>query len=650
MSSLSHARSARRSAHGAPARAARSVRTGLARRALARIVGVGILVGALTACATIPSSGPVERRDVTISELGPIFPQSYGPSPGDSPEEIVRGFLIAQPSGLADDWTTAREFLTARGARAWDPSARTVVYSAEPDYSPTVVAESDGGPGGDLDTQAPPADGGLPDGTPDDLGDLGDLAPSDAPPSPAPGSPTADPETATTASIRGRVAVAALLDTDGRFTEPAQGTVQDITFTLEKSAAGEWRIAATEDGIFVSEPNFQLVYRATTLYFLSLDKKYLVPEVRWYSKVNTATHAVNAVLAGPSPWLRDSVMVVAPVGTRLLLDSVTVNDSGVAKVDLTKEVLSASDEDRAMLQAQLSAVLMKVPRVRSVQLLANSLPLSIPMSANPLRDPAPSLPGPLVLADEQISQIQDKVAVPLAGFRALTGLDPTALATDDAAQLVVLRSGTTMIRTAPTPSSEAATLVTGTDLVAPSIDRFGWVWTGDRVAGDGLRAVTATGTQVTVAADWLDGRSLESIRVSHDGARIAIVSSLGEESRIDVAAIVRDDSGVPVRLSDEALAIGASVPAATQVVWVDESTVGVLARGVSSGIATFYEVPLSGRSAALSGVDDTVWIAAGKGLRSVYVATSEGELLSRATTGNTWSVMATGVHIPAFPG
>ena len=598
----------------APRRSARATPRRSARRALARLLGVGVLLGALTACASIPSSGPVERRDVTVTELGPIFPQSYGPTPGASPDEIVQGFLSAQQVGLTDDWATAQEFLTPRGAQTWDPSARTIVYSGEPAYS-----------------QSPEAEAGTQ-------------------PDPDPSATTADPDTVTSVSILGRVSVVATLDTDGRFTEAAQGAVQDLQFTLEKSAAGEWRIAATEDGIFVSDPNFMLVYRPTTLYFPSQDGTFLVPEVRWYSKINTATHAVNAVLAGPSPWLRDSVAVAAPAGTRLVLDSVTIDDAGVARVDLTKEVLAASDEDRALLQAQLSAVLLKIPRVRSVELFANSLPLSIPTPVNPLRDPAPALPTPLVLADDAISQLGASGAIAVPRFGPLTGLDTSALATDDAAELVVLRSGTDAILTAPTPTAAAKLLVAGTDLVAPSIDRFGWVWTGDRAAGEGLRAVTQAGVQVGIVADWLDGRTVESIRVSHDGARIAVVSSLAGESRIDVAAVVRDDSHVPVRLSDEALAIGASVPAATQVVWIDESTVGVLARGLSSGVPTVYEVPLSGRSTALSGVEDTAWIAAGRGLRSVYVATSDGELLNRAATGNTWSSVVAGVRFPAFPG
>ena len=626
-----------------------------ARRALARLSGVGLVVAALTACASIPSSGPVERRDMTVSELGPIFPQSYGPAPGATPEEIVQGFLSAQPVGLNDDWATAQEFLTPRAAGAWDPSARTIVYTGESDFTRLV---------GDAETESLPvpeiedAPGDLADADADadaDASDPADRAAGDPAlpePSAAPvPDATIDPDTATSASIVGRVSVVATLDTDGRFTEAAQDTVQDLKFTLEKSPAGEWRIATTEDGIFVSDPNFQLVYRATTLYFPSQDGAFLVPEVRWYSKINTATHAVAAVLAGPSPWLRDSVAVAAPAGTRLVLDSVTIDDAGVARVDLTKEVLSASDSDRAMLQAQLSAVLMKIPRVRSIELFASSLPLSIPTTANPLRDPVPDLIAPLVLAEgDVISQVGAAGAVAVPQLGALTGLDTSALATDDDASLVVLRSGKTAILTAPTPVAAATALVTGTDLIAPTIDRFGWVWTGDRATAAGLSVVTEAGVQATIVADWLDGRTLEAVRVSHDGARVAVVSSLGGESRIDVAAIVRDDFDAPVRLSEEALAIGASVPAATQVVWVDESTVAVLARGLTSGIPTVYEVPLSGRSAALSGVDDTAWIAAGKGLRSVYVATSAGELLSRAATGSTWSTVAVGVQFPAFPG
>lgn len=604
-------------------------------RALARALAAGLAalaVAGLAACASIPSSGPVERRDVTVSELGPIFPQSPGPTPGASPREIVQGFLGAQAVGLNDDWATAREFLSPDMAQAWDPSARTTVYSGEPQLTPaagTDPALLDQAPGTATPEAVPTQD-------------------------PASGTASTGPETAapepTEVSILGRVSVVAALDPDGRYTEDAQGTGQDLSFTLTRSAQGQWRISATEDGVVVSDPNFGLVYRPTTLYFPTVDRAFLVPEVRWYSKSNTATHAVNGVLAGPSDWLRDSVTVVAPAGTRLLLDSVTIDESGVARVDLSKEVLTASDADRAMLQAQLEAVLLKVPRVRSVELLASSLPLSVAGRVSPQRDPVPTLSTPYVLAGDVVSQVQGADLEPVDRFLPLSGFGTTAIATDDRGELVVARAGTTSVVRAPTVAAPSATLLTGTDLLAPTIDRFGWVWSGERSYDGGLRVATEDGVQASVPADWLEGRTVDSIRVSHDGTRIAVVSTEAGVSRIEVAAIVRDDSSVPVRLSDDALAIGASVQSASQVVWVDESTVAVLARGQSSGIPTVYEVPLSGRSSALSGVEGTEWVAAGRGLRSLYVATSDGELFGRTTSGSSWSPVVDDARLPAFPG
>lgn len=171
--------------------------------------------------------------------------------------------------------------------------------------------------------------------------------------------------------------------------------------------------------------------------------------------------------------------------------------------------------------------------------------------------------------------------------------------------------------------------------------------------GSPLQVVSPDGVVTAVAADWLDGRSVVSIQVSRDGARIAVVSSDGTgtagQTRIDVAGIVRGDTDIPVRLSD-ALVAGAAVVAASQVVWVDESTLAVLAQGQTSGVRTVHLVPLAAHSEALSGVEGAEWIASGRGRRAVYVVTTDGELLNRATTGATWTRVAQDVRLPTFPG
>ncbi|MEP7766048.1 LpqB family beta-propeller domain-containing protein [Sanguibacter sp. 25GB23B1] len=584
-----------------------------------RAVAVALAAALAAGCAQIPTSGPVQRGDVTVTEPGPIFLQAYGPALDASPQDIVQGFLYAQAAGLNDDWVTAREYLAPAAAATWEPGTSTVVYSGETDLA--QVAGPD--PDAEVVEPAPSVEGETP-GT-------------DAP-----------VEDAGPAVVQGRISVVATLDGAGRFTEAPTDASENLTFSLEQGADEQWRITGVEDVSYVSVPNFSSVYRATTLYFPTLDGAYLVPEVRWYSKSNTATYAINGLLAGPSEWLRDAVRTVAPDGTRLVLDAVTVDDGGVARVDLTRDVLATDADDRAMLQAQLDAVLLRVPQVRSVEILVNSVPLTIAETAAPVRDPIPAA-SPWVLVGDVLSRVQGRAVDPVPGVAPLTGLDPTALALDASGESGVVRSGRSSIRTLPTTADPSVTLLTGTNLVEPSIDRFGWVWTGEEQPGASLQAVSQGGTQVEVTVDWLAGRTVESVRVAHEGARVVVVSSVAGATYIDLAAVVRDDSGVPQRLSDS-VTIGAGVQDASQVVWVDESTVAVLAAGASDGVSAVNVVPLAGRTETLSGADAATSIAAGRGLRSIYVATDAGDLLSRASTGATWSTIASGVRLPTFPG
>ena len=584
------------------------------------VVAVAAALAALTGCAQMPTSGPVQRGDVTVAEPGPIFLQGYGPPLDASPQEIVERFLGTQAAGQYDDWVTAREYLAPAAAAEWQPGASTVVYSGEAD----LVQVS--GPDPDADPPEP-----LPSAEGEAAGDGEVEEAQDGP-----------------AVIQGRLSVVATLDDAGRYTEAPADASENLTFSLEQGPDEQWRITGVPDVTYVSVPNFSSVFRATTLYFPTLDGTYLVPEVRWYSKTNTATHAVNGVLDGPSEWLRDAVRTAVPDGTRLVLDAVTVDDSGVARVDLTRDALTADVDERAMLQAQLDAVLLRIPQVRSVEILVSSVPLTITESAAPVRDPIPAA-SPWVLAGEVLSRVQGRAIEPVGGVLPLDGLDATALALDPSGESGVLRSGAGSIRTLPTAAAPSVTLLSGTALLAPSIDRFGWVWTGERQAGDGLLAATPDGATVAVPVDWLAGRTVESVRVSHEGARVVVVSAAGGATYVDVAAVVRDESGAPQRLSDP-VTIGAGVTDATQAVWVDESTVAVLAARETAGVSTVNVVPLSGRTEKLSGAEDATTIAAGRGLRSIYVATAAGDLLSRASTGATWSTIASGVRLPTFPG
>ena len=611
MSRLQHQPAPRTGGSGQPGRARRAV-TGL-------LVAASVLVTG--ACAQIPQDGGVQRGDVTITDPGPVYLQPRGPRAGAGPEEIVAGFLSAQAGGVYEDWVTAREFLDEGAAQAWDPTVRTVVMARDPE----------------LDQVSGPTDETIA-GAPTDLDD---------------GSETDEPAEPVLAEIRGQVAVTSQLDAEGRYTEATVGTLQDLSFSLEQQPDGQWRITGTEDGTFMSDSNFTTIFRQTTLYFPSRDGEFFVPDVRWYSSTNTAARAVNGLLAGPSQWLRDSVEVVAPEGTRLVLDSVVVDEDGTAHVDLSQEVLEATDDQRAMLQAQLEAVLLRVSGVRAVEVTVGSAPLDIRSRVEPVRDPVPVMASPFVLSDDQVSTVSGGGVEAVEGILPLTAADPTALAISPDGAQVLFRSGRTSIRTVATSAEPSQVLLAGKDLLAPSVDRFGWMWSGDMLAGSPLQVVSPDGVVTAVPADWLDGRKVESVQVSRDGARIAVVSSdtsgTAGQTRIDVAGIVRGDTDIPVRLSD-ALVAGAAVIGASQVVWVDESTLAVLAQGQSSGARTVHLVPLAAHSEALSGVEGAEWIASGRGRRAVYVVTSDGELFNRATTGSTWTRVAEDVALPTFPG
>ena len=92
----------------------------------------------LAACSAIPTAGPVEEGDSEVSEPSEIEVLAEGPQPGDSPAEIVDGFLAAGAAGSSDNFGTAREYLSGEAKVEWDPTAGVLVSgSVEP--APTTT-------------------------------------------------------------------------------------------------------------------------------------------------------------------------------------------------------------------------------------------------------------------------------------------------------------------------------------------------------------------------------------------------------------------------------------------------------------------------------------------------------------------------------
>lgn len=543
----------------------------------------------LTGCASLPTDGPVSPGVEAGPDEGVGYVVADDPHPGDTPSQIVRGFQSASVAGIADDYTTARKFLSQSAKGEWDPAAQVVIY-----------------------------DGAAP---------LTYSKPNDE-------------------TVKISATVVATVDEKGIYSAAAPGTTTTLTYDLVQNADGEWRISQLPDGVLMSEVNFGTLYRQTPLYFLTADADTLVPDVRWYPQRNSATYAVRGLLAGASDWLAPAVISAVPTGTELSIDSVTVT-GGVATVPLTPAVQGASAQDRALLVAQIETTLTALPQVQSVRITVGDVPLEVNAPPPQLQlDPGVGRTVTVLTSTDRLATFNGSEVTPLPDSVPLGPFDPSDPAVAQHSDLpTVMLAGKGQLVTVPTTKTGSRTLLQGEHLVAPSYGPHGWIWTAERTNPGTLLLARPTGETATVPAPSLAGSTVRALRVSRDGTRLAVITASDDSVEVMVHAITVDDHGNPAGLGP-GLRVGRVLSEASDVVWAGESTLAVL--GVSKANVTVHEVEVGGRTTALPSVENAVDIAAGRGMRDVYLATSDGRLFGRSGSG--WAVVADGVHDPTFPG
>lgn len=549
---------------------------------------------ALTGCMGMPTSGPVQGGDVVVPEPENAIPIPSGPTEGATPEGIVNGFLAAAAAGVYDDFGTAKSFLTSSAAQKWRPQASTTLYLtqdpevevSEEDRSASVTVE--------------------PVGTVDDA---------------------------------------------GRYTEEVDGASLQVALTLAQ-VGGEWRISGVPDGVLMSLNSFQGAHRPVRVYFASPDGRQLIPEQRWFLASRVVPEAAKALVDGPSPWLRDGVTTGVPEGVRLLYSGITLQDT-VLTVGLASDIGKAPDvEQRNLLQAQLEATMASTNTgVTEIKVTINDAPWEPSGVPELVVDPAPSA-GPFVISHDDagtavLAEVSDRKVVPVADAAPLGGLAASSPAiSQDGTVRVVLDAGRRLMLVPP-DSAQPQALAEGTSLLPPSIDRFDWVWTGERASAGTLMAVSPAGERVDVAAAWLSDRQIRSVRVARDGARVAVAYQNSDgRSVVEVAAVVRDAHGRPQRLSDDRLVVGASLSEVTEVSWLDETNLAVLGVGGAGAAQGAYVVPLGGPSEGKAAQPGVVNIAAMPD--RLYVA-DEDDVLRRFQL-STWAEVAEDVRDPVFPG
>ncbi|WP_129359948.1 LpqB family beta-propeller domain-containing protein [Rothia uropygioeca] len=527
-------------------------------RAVAWVGVVGLL---LVGCGRIPTSGPVyhyNEPDASASSASPAFSPS-GPQNGASPSEILNGFIKAG-TGVENDYSVAREYLTTELAGSWKPEDRTLVYSDD------VKIDS-----GQSDQQA-----------------------------------TAEVNVSTSIDGRG-------IATSFRNPDKQQVAAK---FT---QVNGQWRIASIPNGTMLSRSEFEQLFRSFTLYFYDPTFSYAVPDIRWFANRSTvATSVVRVLLQGPAPYLEGAVATAVPNGTSLMRQSVPISNSS-AEVGLAgTDVSDANQLTLERLNTQLEQTLKSTNSVESVRLSVDDKAVETgKLGDYQAATINPQVPSPQVGVLEG-----DLVTYADGQSRKVSGLAPSqvqpSMPTMDSQRRVYAYTDEDREHLAVrTTSGKALDTDMEESITAPSVDTNKWVWAGGTEGS--VYALDSGGDSdepQKVEADWLRDQHIQSLRISRDGSRALVVTGEGDNARVWVSGIKRNAQGAPESLG-EPLRVG-TTRNATQASWISDTDVVV----ANTQDGTVQTVSLAGETNDVNGLSDIEHISGGNGKDSIYAQTS----------------------------
>lgn len=557
------------------------------RKALLGVIAlVAVAAGLLSACANLPSAGPVVQGSA-LPSAPVIRPVARPPAAGMSPEEVVAGFLRAC-TGLPDDLVVARQYLTEAAAEEWEPTAATRVVDEQ-----TI----------DLEQRQAPSE-----------------------------------QVTLTATQQGTV------DASGHWSGKEQPLEQ--RYALRK-VDSQWRISATPPGITVNSSAFRRVWASRSVFFTNPGMTHVVPDpvVSPASGSQLATALVQDLLAGPQRWLAPAVSTGVPAGTRLELSAVPVTD-GVARVELSRQALEAGDDERRAMSAQFAYTLAQVPGVAAFRLLVDGQPLAVPgadelQSVTGWADFSPTGLSPrsaayFVAGDGSVQQYRAGRASAVLGAAGLPRSGFRSIAVPLEEDAIIGRVDGGQLMRAPI-AVEPPSVIMSKPGAAPALDRGGAVWT---VSDKQIYRLTYGGWGVPMAVGQADVPGPVRIAVpSRDGSRVAvIVGSRLKKARLYVGRVVALAGTVRVEEPRLIPGVGEGV---RDVAWASGTTLAVVQDGA------LVQVDLARGSAARTGGPPQIdSVAAADGLPPL-VSAADGQIF--ALVQGRWQAIAVGSS-PAYPG
>ena len=470
--------------------------------------------------------------------------------------------------------------------------------------------------------------------------------------------------------VRLTITAVATIDETQHYRELPPDTKASTVFGMTK-VDGEWRIKLPDDGfgLWLNTDDFDRVFAAYQVNYVLTAKKELVPDVRWFPVgPRLPTALARAQLAAVPVYLGGVADTAIPQGTRLAVDAVPVDPTGVATITLTNSAQTLDPTRRRPMWAQFVATLTQAPGVTAVAIEVQGIgkiPVSsLPAAVSSLSDLGfsltPTEPATVGLVRSQDTlerinpQILDETSPPPAkGSKAVADVPKIpstyinlATSSDGADIAGVSRSRAELARW----RGETGTTLPpfGTALTNPMYASDGRLW----VAGMDTAGVakvwtfdssTLAAAPTPVKAPWLVGRQVINLSVSPDATRIAVLSRLPNDSdyRLDVAGIVRNGDGLATALA-EPYRQGEPLTRFVDVMWLDQMTMAVLAREKDGAALRPYRVDL-GQGVGLRRVNDQTLIkelpdatslTSRGGVRGLIVMTPQAAYLR---AGNAWA-------------
>ena len=470
--------------------------------------------------------------------------------------------------------------------------------------------------------------------------------------------------------VRLTITAVATIDETGHYRELPPDTKASTVFGMTK-VDGEWRIKLPDDGfgLWLNTDDFDRVFAAYQVNYVLTAKKELVPDVRWFPVgPRLPTALARAQLAAVPVYLGGVADTAIPQGTRLAVDAVPVDPTGVATITLTNSAQTLDPTRRRPMWAQFLATLRQAPGVTAVAIEVQGIG-KIPVSSLPpavsslsdlgfsLTPTEPATVGLLRSQDtlERINpQILDETSPPPAkGSKAVADVPkiPSTYinleTSSDGADIAgVSRSRAELARW----RGETGTTLPpfGTALTNPMYASDGRLWVAGMDPGGVAKVWTFDSSTLAAAptpvkAPWLVGRQVINLSVSPDATRIAVLSRLPNDSdyRLDVAGVVRNGDGLATALA-EPYRQGEPLTRFVDVMWLDQMTMAVLAREKDGAALRPFRVDL-GQGVGLRRVNDQTLIkelpdatslTSRGGVRGLIVMTQQAAYLR---AGNAWA-------------